>query len=880
MRTRLLTHLLYLFVFILGSSGLAQAQCSGNCGQATVGNCGCDSDCWLYGDCCPDITSACPDIRPTEPVYPPSFPGSGGQISPLACNSNVSICTPGVAGPFNFDQSTPGPPVDFANPVGCSTGLFGNPNGFGFIILNITGGGALNLLVDGSSNSGFIDVVVYNIPPGVAPCAAVMSSANEIGCNYAPAAVGCTQFGTSLPGCNSSVPAPTVNAGQQLMIIVHDYSSQSNNFTLQLGPGGATTGPQDATIHPPANASPCASSPPFQLTAVSNGGTWSGPGVSSSGMFNPAAAGVGTHTINYSVGQVPCNSSSSIQITVTPPPTTGFSTNTPVCLGQTITLTPNAGPAGAVYHWSGPGGWTSTSANPTRPNATLAMGGTYSLYMVSGGCTSPTVTQTVTVNPTDPAPAIVTNGPVCHGNPVTFDGPATQAGQYFWSGPNGWGGNTEDATIPVSDYSMTGTYSLFIVTNGCTSAVGTQYLEITVPPKPNIVPVQPLCFGSGAINLSVDRPGGTYAGTAITDPNAGTFDPSLAGSGAHQIIYTIPEPCGSADTLDLFVSYPLTITGSVTDETCAEVGDGAIDITVDQAGAYSGTYTYLWSNNGSTEDLTDIILGNYAVTVTDMFDCAYDQSFMVGAGSSVEFSFSPQNVLCSGDPTGSIAIMPLSGTPPYTYHVNGAVYTSSPVQNLYAGLYTVGITDSRGCDTTFNTQLTEPPALYADSTTHQIRLGDNTTFYPTLGGGTGNLNLEWVPAYNLSCSDCPSPMAWPDHNQLYFLTVTDENGCTETGQVTVSVFHDGPFIPNAFTPGKDELNNTWKVSDYGVKTFEMAVFDRWGQKVYYSDNLYDGWDGKMNNGKYYEGGVYVYRTTIQYIDGKENTLMGHVTILR
>src|SRR6476660_5891537 len=75
------------------------------------------------------------------------------------CNSNTSICTPGVAGPFVFNQTTPGPPTDFANPVGCSTGMFGNASGFGFIILHITSSGPLNLLVDGNASSGFIDVV-------------------------------------------------------------------------------------------------------------------------------------------------------------------------------------------------------------------------------------------------------------------------------------------------------------------------------------------------------------------------------------------------------------------------------------------------------------------------------------------------------------------------------------------------------------------------------------------------------------------------------------------------------------------------------------------------------------------------------------------------
>lgn len=229
------------------------------------------------------------------------------------CNSNVSICTPGVAGPFNFDQTTPGPPTDFANPTLCSTGLFGNPSGFGFIVLHITQSGPLNLLVNGNATTGFIDVVIYDIPNGMDPCVAALDPANEIGCNYATGAVGCTQFGNDFP-CTSSIPAPNVVAGQDIMIIVHDYSTASTSFTLDLGPTGAQTGPADGTITPVGTV--CNTDPAFQMNAANNGGTWTGNGISPGGMFDPATAGIGTHTIDYTVGSVPCDGQGQTTITV------------------------------------------------------------------------------------------------------------------------------------------------------------------------------------------------------------------------------------------------------------------------------------------------------------------------------------------------------------------------------------------------------------------------------------------------------------------------------------------------------------------------------------------------------------------------------------
>ncbi len=217
--------------------------------------------------------------------------------------------------------------------------------------------------------------------------------------------------------------------------------------------------------------------------------------VSPTGMFQSGRSGPGTHTINYAVGQAPVMPLPRHRLRCFRTPPIRFCDQLARMFGPDHNAYPKSGRPNRRHLPLERTGFNTVGPNPSRPNATLAMGGTYSMYMVSGGCTSSTATQMVTVNPTDPAPAIVTNAPVCHGMPVMLDGPATASSQYFWSGPNGFTGNTEDATLPVTDYSMTGTYSLYLVTN--TPYIGRGYLarvEITVPPKPVIDAVQPLCF--------------------------------------------------------------------------------------------------------------------------------------------------------------------------------------------------------------------------------------------------------------------------------------------------------------------------------------------------------------------------------------------------
>jgi hypothetical protein len=210
-----------------------------------------------------------------------------------------------MAGPFTFNA--PGAPVssclDFWGP------------GYAYIILYITQSGPLNMLIDGDASSGFLDVSVFKIPDNSDPCTAISDPINEISCNYASAASGCNQIGTAF-ACPSSVPSPNVLSGDRLMIVVENWSGASANFTLQLGAlPSAQSGPGNATIDP-VTTIVHEQTPPFQLTAADNGGMWSGDGVSALGMFNPTAAGAGTHTITYVLGSGICQTSSTYQLTV------------------------------------------------------------------------------------------------------------------------------------------------------------------------------------------------------------------------------------------------------------------------------------------------------------------------------------------------------------------------------------------------------------------------------------------------------------------------------------------------------------------------------------------------------------------------------------
>jgi hypothetical protein len=311
------------------------------------------------------------------------------------CNIQASICQPGIAGPFNF-VATGGPYAggSFAN-AGCQTGANGIHN-YGFITLNITQSGPLNLLINGNLTSGFIDVAVFNVPLGQDPCIAIQNGANAIGCAFAPQSSGCVQFGTAFP-CGSSVAAPNVVAGQQIIIIAQSYGIVSGNpfnptispgsttFNLQLGPlPGAQTGLPNSTIN---SSGPfCTTSSNTQLTAANGGGTWTGPGVSSTGVFNPSLAGVGTHTITYSLGTAPCNSTSTTQIVVNPTPVINIISTNVTCNGDCDGVIEVNLISGATYLFVG--GQISGSGGLDPNILTGVCPGNYTVTVTQNGCSS------------------------------------------------------------------------------------------------------------------------------------------------------------------------------------------------------------------------------------------------------------------------------------------------------------------------------------------------------------------------------------------------------------------------------------------------------------------------------------------------------------
>jgi gliding motility-associated-like protein len=136
----------------------------------------------------------------------------------------------------------------------------------------------------------------------------------------------------------------------------------------------------------------------------------------------------------------------------------------------------------------------------------------------------------------------------------------------------------------------------------------------------------------------------------------------------------------------------------------------------------------------------------------------------------------------------------------------------------------------------------------------------------------------WTPSESLTCGNCPSPIAEPNRETVYTVTITDQNGCQSSDIMTI--FYDITlYVPNTFTPDQDEFNQTFRAFGGNVNEFHMTIFDRWGEVIFETYNMQYGWDGTYNGLKCQDG-TYIWKIELEDAFDKKDQLVGHVNLIR
>ncbi len=220
---------------------------------------------------------------------------------------------------------------------------------------------------------------------------------------------------------------------------------------------------------------------------------------------------------------------------------------------------------------------------------------------------------------------------------------------------------------------------------------------------------------------------------------------------------------------------------------------------------------------------------------------------------------------------------------------DGSVYTTATpyVTPSAATMFYVTVTSAEGCMASDSGRIRlrsgtfeSPFDAWCERCT--IMTEASTTLYVTDYGP--DYQYQWTPEEDLDSPDQPVTTAHPNITTLFTVVVTDTFNCSKTDTVTITVIplvcdHPYVFIPNAFSPNQDGLNDVLCVQSEILQDFYFAIYSRWGQKVFETTRAEVGWDGTFN-GKPCQNGVYDYYFKGTCVDGQEKEMTGNIMLVR
>jgi gliding motility-associated-like protein len=548
---------------------------------------------------------------------------------------------------------------------------------------------------------------------------------------------------------------------------------------------------------------------------------------------------------------------------------TSFTGGNTYCAGNPVdNLIVNAsgsGPLTIAYTLSG------VAQTPVSGNSPISLGNTPGVYVLTlltdSGCSSPiNATQSIVINPIPTATAGTSSPVVCEGETILLTA-NTVSGTYNWTGPNNFSSTIEDPQILSSTSAATGTYSLTITANGCTSPASTvNVLVNTIPVFNSFTGGNTYCAGDVINNLQVNASGtGTLTVTYTLDgvsqtPVSGSSPISLGNSpGVYALTLLSDIGCSAALNANQTIvvnPIPIATAGTSTPVICA--GE-TILLTGNTA---TGFYSWTGPNNySSTNEDPQILTATIAATGT--YSLIITANGCVSPPSTVNVLVNPVPVvttnanltICSGTP------VTLSGQGATSYAWSGGVIDNVTFTPNATTTYVVTGT-TNGCSssaTVIVTVLPLPIALgtpsissgYAPLPVTFTNNSSNATSYLWEFGNGSSVPTNSMNSVNTTFSTPGT----------YFIVLTASNGiCDSTWSDSVVVISYPEMIinvPNVFSPNNDNANELYFIDVINGESFEAFILNRWGNVVFTMDKLNQGWDGKINGNPAAEGVYFV-----------------------
>ncbi len=520
--------------------------------------------------------------------------------------------------------------------------------------------------------------------------------------------------------------------------------------------------------------------------------------------------------------------------------------NPTVCAGIAATMTASGATS---YSWS-----TGFNADPLIINPAVAA--SYTVTGTSLGCSS-TALATVTVNP---LPVIGVNSPVvCQGLAATLT--ATGAVSYLW--------NTGSAANPLvinpavaANYTVTGTSAA-----GCT---GTAVANVSITLLPVITVNAPvICLGQAATltatgGATLTWSNGVTARSITVSPNATTS-------------YTVADNTSGCSG---------SATGMVTVNQPPVIGANSATICLGQPASLlaTGTVAYVWSTGSVTNPLSvsPPTTTTYTVIGTNAAGCKDTATTTINVNQPPVVTVNPDTI-CAG----LNAILTASGAVSYLWSNNS---TSDPLNIIALNnttTYTVTGTDANGCSApaAATVKVYPKPGANFDASPNPAGVFDPVVTFNNQSSADVNYWFWSFGDGDSLSNNTPSPThAYPGDTASYYakLIVHNAGFCYDSIKHLILIGPEYSFyIPNAFTPDGDGINDVFFGKGVGILEYELMIFDRWGNFIFTTDKIEKAWDGKANGGTdASQQDVYVWKVAITDIFTKKHNYTGTVTVIR
>ena len=696
---------------------------------------------------------------------------------------------------------------------------------------------SLSIDQNGCVASSSIPVTVYNIPTSDFTITPSACTSDPININY---------IGTGTPGStyNWSFTGATVNSGTGVGPYVLNYASGgAYTVSLTVSENGCVGAPinlpvnitQVPTASITATPSLCVNADNniiFTGTALPmatynwnfNGGNIASG--SSGGPYTINWSTPGTYNVSVSVDQNGCIAQTSFPVTVFAIPTSDFNITPAVCLGNTVTVNyTGSGTVNSNYNWNFNGGAivSGTGSGPYTLQYNNPGNNPVTLVVDENGCVSTVMLQQTTINPI-PTVEAGNNAIVCSGVLVSVGDPNPVAGAIYQWSPATYLANANSPSTTVTLVNSTITtqqidYTLLVTdANGCTNS---DMVRVSAYPQP-------------VVNFN-------NQGQQCLDNNNFIF--AAIANIPSGMNYSWSFPGGN----------PASSTQSSQDVTYAATGTYQITLNADYNGCIAPVYTDTVRVNEMpvSDFIPQVFNGCQPLTVPF-------SNLSIGFGNSYSWNFFDNTPINYSD------------NPTHVFNTPGTFSVSLVASNVFGCKANITYPDIITVYPEAVARFTPNPSV-ANVLAPAFQFQNYSTNSATYSWDFGDGDSAFIRNPSHSYVDTGS------YNVM--LIVTSPDGCIDTIAGVVRVEDNFAFyIPNAFSPNGDGVNDSFRGFGVAIRAFSMSIYNRWGELIYRTNDYNQPWDGKVKDTV--QNDVYVYRIEVVDHHEEKHVYLGNVSVVR